>query len=89
MWLDITVGGNDTKIVYPDFNAVAEPTSEAGVFLKLHETARIVVIIDTHCLENSAFVWAGNSLDTYKGCFLYEVSMLNPPAMFTSHTRAD
>lgn len=46
----------------------------AGKFLAEFTTARIVVIIDTHSLDNGAFAWKGNSPATYEGCDLESVS---------------
>lgn len=43
-------------------------------FLGRHPTAKIVLIVDTHCLDNGAFVYEGHSPETYKGCRLEEVS---------------
>ena len=38
---------------------VLEDIEAAGAFLKNHEAAKIVVVIDTHCLEeNGLLVWA-------------------------------
>ena len=51
------------------------PYEAAGTFLKDHPTAKIIVIIDTHCLEESgAFIWTGDSPETYRGSSLRRVS---------------
>ena len=47
----------------------------AEEFLKAHRTAKIVVVIDTHCLDNRYFVYTGDSADEYKACSLKEVSI--------------
>ena len=51
----------------------SKDTSYAEGFLKAHEMAKILVIIDTHCLDNGAFVWTGASADEYRACSLLEV----------------
>lgn len=43
-------------------------------FFKRHPTAKIVIIVDTHCLDNGAFVYEGHSPETFKACGLDEVS---------------
>jgi hypothetical protein len=50
-------------------------TSLAEVFLKAHPMAKIVVIIDTHCLENGTFVWSGDTPVELKSCTLLEVGV--------------
>lgn len=42
-------------------------------FLKDHRTAKIVVVINTHCEDNGYFVWTGSSDETYRSCSLLEV----------------
>ena len=46
-------------------------------FLSQHPTAKIIIIIDTHSVENGAFAWTRNPKDpagTFMTCYLYEVS---------------
>ena len=47
---------------------------EARLFFKQHLTAKIVVIVDTHTLDNGAFVYSGSSPETFQTCRLLEVS---------------
>ena len=35
--------------------------------------AKIIVVVDTHCLENGSFVWTGDRPTAYEGCSLLEV----------------
>jgi len=49
-------------------------TSKAEEFLTLHEGAKIVVIIDTHCLDSGKLVWSGTTADDLRACTLLEVS---------------
>ena len=44
-------------------------------FLREFPAAKIVVIIDTHCLDNGSFAYKGDSPGTYQGCGLLEVSL--------------
>ena len=73
--MDIPLGGEEAVDVDLQQQRLTETSNEAETFLKRHRTAKIVVIIDTHCLdENGAFVYTGHSPDTYKACLLPEVS---------------
>jgi len=62
-----------------DEEELANPTHEAKAFLKSHPMAKIVVVIDTHCLENGAFVYKGDSPVTYEACSLLEVGVVRYP----------
>ena len=55
--------------------------NEAGTFLDTHPTAKIIIIIDAHCLENGAFVWTGNDPVSFQGCYMPEVSTKSLCAM--------
>jgi hypothetical protein len=52
---------------------VSDPVGEAERFLKRFPTAKIVIILDTHSVENGAFVWSGSSPETYRTCYMLEV----------------
>jgi hypothetical protein len=54
----------------------SKDTSLAERFLMSNEGARIVVIVDTHCLDNGRLVWTGTSADEYRACSLFEVSSI-------------
>lgn len=47
----------------------------ALTFLGTHETAKIVVVIDTHCADNGFPMYAGNDSMSYQACSLFEVSL--------------
>jgi len=47
----------------------------AEELLERYPTAKIVVVIDTHCLDNGYFVYTGNSPETYKACSLKEAGI--------------
>lgn len=52
------------------------PFPEIPAFLKKYPTAKIIVVIDTHCLQESGtLLWSGNSAETYESCTLLGVSM--------------
>lgn len=74
MWMDITLGGRDTDEAHPDLDPSSDSSQHAKSFLKKHLTARIIIVVDTHCLDNGAFVHTGNSPETYVASFLPEVS---------------
>lgn len=54
--------------------AVVDETWAAEEFLKRHITAKIVVVINTHCMDSGDFVWAGHDAMTYRVCTLLDVS---------------
>lgn len=58
-------------------------------FLKKHKTAKIIVVLDTHCIDNGFFVWSGTSEDNYRACRLLEVSYwwIYPNNIFSHHPR--
>lgn len=61
---------NDTHYsTTTDHNALS-----ARGFLKEHPTAKIVFIVDTHCVESGYFIYEGDTPATYRACSLYEVS---------------
>lgn len=45
----------------------------AEEFLKKRKTAKILFIVDTHCLENGCFVYEGDSPTEYRACTLFDV----------------
>jgi hypothetical protein len=46
----------------------------ADAFLKRHPTAKIIVIVDTHCLaETGFFIWGGTDAASYKASCLEDV----------------
>jgi hypothetical protein len=69
-------------------DTVVTATSVAAVdFLKEYPAAKIVIIVDTHCLDTGAFVWRGDSPVSYETCTLPEVSAtLYSLFFFDSHT---
>ena len=61
----------------------------AGEFLEKHETAKVIMVIDTHCLENGFFVYTGASAESYKACSLKEASTLCTLPHCRSHILTD
>lgn len=78
--MNIPLGGSkdgQAEVVGRDGSGVEElsdPIATAKEFLMVHKLAKIVVVIDTHCLDNGAFVYTGDSPSTYQACSLDEVS---------------
>lgn len=75
--MDVPLQGNttdvgDEDVVYETISG--DPVERAEQFLKKNKTAKIVIVLDTHCAENGAFVWTGTSPATYRSCFMLEVS---------------
>ena len=58
---------------------VTQSPKSAEVFLREHPSAKIIVIIDTHCLNNGFFVWKGTSAANYAACSLAEVHSAHHP----------
>jgi hypothetical protein len=53
------------------------PNPEVTSFLKKHPTAKIIVIVDTHCLQESGeFIWSGGGQTDYGLCTLLSVSWM-------------
>lgn len=56
---------------------VLEEIEAAGAFLKQYETAKIVVSIDTHCLEeNGLLVWSEANKNSVGVCTLQRVGIM-------------
>ena len=67
---DVDDEAEEAKEGEPDIREVPDPVVNTKTFLQEHPMAKIVVIINTHCLENRAFVYTGNSPGTYEACSL-------------------
>lgn len=62
------------------------PNPDVTEFLEQYPTAKIIVVVDTHCLqETGGLLWYGNNTDTYQACTLYGVSKLAPIHHFHSY----
>lgn len=48
--------------------------SDVVRFLESHPAAKIMVFIETHCLENGRFIWKGENGD-FQGCLMSDVSI--------------
>lgn len=54
------------------------PDPEISHFLDEHPTAKIIVVVDTHCLqETGGFIWCGTGPESYRSCGLYDVSEMD------------
>jgi hypothetical protein len=67
--IDISLGG----VKPPTVRELKEAGDYAVEFLQSGLAVKIVVIIDTHCIENGRFVWRGDSPANYEACSLPEV----------------
>ena len=76
--MDIVLGGNDSDNAHSNLSSSAKPSDEALSFFQDHPTAKIIIVVDTHCVENGAFVYEGDSLATFKACYLPEVCSYVP-----------
>lgn len=63
--------GHDGVTQPPDGPSMAE------AFVAAHPSAKLVFIIDTHCLENGHFVWTGKTPQDLSACELIEVHNLD------------
>ena len=76
MLLEVVLDGSDTGTVDYQPSAGRQNAAAAGKFLSSRKTAKIVVVIDTHCLEETgAFVWCGKTPTDYQACRLDRVSV--------------
>ena len=77
---DAKASGNNTNSgstseVDETHEELIDPTVQARDFLAENPMAKILVVLDTHSMENGSFVWKGNSPPSYEGCSLLEVSL--------------
>ena len=73
--------GEDTPAMQEAMDEAAlmarEEINAAGTFLKEHETARIIVVIDTHCLEeNGLLVYSDADAQNLDACTLETVGVM-------------
>jgi hypothetical protein len=61
---------------------VKDPTSAVDAFLEEHSAAKIVVLVDTHCIENGQLVYKGHAKDpaSYQACYMEEVCSCTVPS---------
>lgn len=52
-----------------------EAVGEVLEFLTKWESAKIVVVVETHCLDTGVFVWKGDEPANYQTCSFLEVSI--------------
>jgi hypothetical protein len=73
--MDVSLEGAQADPKKKKCGKTAKAVAAAVKFMKQWVTAKIIVIIQTHCLEGGAFVWRGDSPATYEGCSLLEVEL--------------
>ena len=73
--LNIVLDGTTTGNVVTSIKAGMVDPSTVVQFLTRHKTAKIVVIVDTHCLaEDGRFIWRRNKDESFEACTMKEVS---------------
>jgi len=60
---------------------VTQDITDVTEFMGRFPAAKIVVVLDTHSLDNGYFAWKGSSPSTYEGCSLQEVYCPNRLAL--------
>lgn len=50
-----------------------DPVKEVMDFLRDWDTAKIVFVLETHCIESGKFIWTGDGPASYESCWLKEV----------------
>ncbi|KAF9784726.1 hypothetical protein BJ322DRAFT_1021414 [Thelephora terrestris] len=76
MSVPLTGTGDAEKSKKGKGKKVKKPSSLVGdvaKFLETYPTAKIVLVVETHCLENGRFVWDGHDAESYQGCLLEEI----------------
>ena len=73
MFIEQAIDGGGKQVIDGLAKGSKGPT-QIRQFLKDHESAKIIIIIDTHCLPSGGFVWkTGSNYETYGECSLLEV----------------
>lgn len=67
--------GDVVRVTERGSQEIPDGIAYAKAFLKKRQAAKIVVVVDTHCLDNGAFVYEGSTPQTYSGCRLEEVRL--------------
>lgn len=52
-----------------------DPVKQVMAFLTQWDTAKIVVVVETHCIESGKFIWTGDEPVNYESCWLEEVGV--------------
>ena len=55
---------------------IEKQTATIKAFLRRYGAAKLIIILDTHSLDNGYFAWTGSSPSTYEACSLQEVRIL-------------
>ena len=76
--MEISLDGSETgRVIQPSWPGAVN-TDGAVSFLAENPTAKIIVVVDTHCLDNGKFVWMGANTNNYQACDMDEVSVIYP-----------
>ena len=88
MFVERSVNGSPVDPNDKNFEKTHD-TSYAERFLEAHPMAKIVVVVDTHCLDNGTFVWKGATPSEYTSCTLLEVCAHPPVTQLMAQHLAD
>ena len=76
--MEVSLNGSMKGTVGQSSLPGAVSTGAAASFLAEHPTAKIVVVVNTHCLKNGKLVWKGTNTISYEACDMDEVSVICP-----------
>jgi hypothetical protein len=86
-FLDITLDGSDTGRINKQKRGYKVDATQAVKFLDRNSTAKIVVIVDTHCMQDSGlFVWGGKRGEASLACHLITVCVMSLRTIDLPHT---
>jgi len=84
--LDIILDGSNTGRVNRNKQDGRIDAAGAAKFLTTHVTAKIIVVVDTHCVpESGLFIWSGDKPETFQSCTLGTVCVTSLQMVTTTH----
>jgi len=84
--LDIILDGSSTGSISRKKQDGRIDAAGAAKFLAKHVTAKIIVVIDMHCMQESGlFIWSGDKPETFQSCTLGMVCVMLLQMVTTPH----